>query len=125
MHFDLHVPCGNCPFLRNGGIRLKPARVKQICLDILSDQGKTFACHKTTVERNGELAEAMSSRHCAGALIFSEKNGNCTQMMRIAERLGMYDSKKLMANQEVVDQVFDSEKEMMEANRPLSAQKPG
>lgn len=116
MHFDLHVPCSTCPFLKNGGIRLKKARVKQICRDILSDQGRTFACHKTTVDRDGELVEAMSSRHCAGALIFSEKHGNCTQMTRIAERLGMYDSKKLMANKEVVDSVFDSVAEMLREN---------
>lgn len=112
MHFDLHVPCGNCPFLRNGGIRLTKPRVKQICRDILSDQGKTFACHKTTADRNGELVEVMSSRHCAGALIFSHKHGNSTQMMRIAERLRMYEPRKLMANQEVVDMVFDNVREM-------------
>jgi hypothetical protein len=116
MHFDLHVPCCNCPFLRKGGIRLTKPRVKRICRDILSDQGKTFACHKTTVDRDGELVEAASSRHCAGALIFSEKHGNCTQMVRIAERLGMYDPLKLMANQEVVDRVFDSASEMLKAN---------
>jgi len=116
MHFDLHVPCGNCPFLRKGGIRLTKPRVKQITRDILSDQGKTFACHKTTVERNGELVEATSSRHCAGALIFSEKHGACTQMVRIAERLRMYDPLKLMGNQEVVDQVFDSVPEMQRAS---------
>lgn len=115
MHYDLHVPCSNCPFLRQGGIRLKKARVKQICRDILSDQGKTFACHKTTAERDGEMREVMSSRHCAGALIFSEKHGNCTQMMRIAERLGMYEPKKLMADQEVVARVFDSVGEMTKA----------
>lgn len=115
MHFDLHVPCSSCPFLRKGGIRLTKGRVKQITRDILSDQGKTFACHKTTAERNGELAEVMSSRHCAGALIFSEKHGSCTQMMRIAERLGMYDRKKLMASQEAVDSVFDSVSEMLKA----------
>jgi hypothetical protein len=116
VHYDLHVPCSNCPFLKKGGIRLKKARVKQICRDILSDQGKTFACHKTTVDRDGELVEAMSSRHCAGALIFSEKHGNCTQMMRIAERLHMYDPKKLMANQAVVDLVFETVDEMLIAN---------
>lgn len=116
MHFDLHVPCSNCPFLRKGGIRLTRVRVMQICRDILSDQGKIFACHKTTVDRNGELVEAMTSRHCAGALIFSEKHGNATQMTRIAQRLRMYEPKKLMANQEVVDQVFDSVNEMVKAN---------
>lgn len=116
MHYDLHVPCSNCPFLKKGGIRLTKGRVKQICRDILSDQGKTFACHKTTAERNGELAEVEASRHCAGALIFSEKHGNCTQMMRIAERLRMYEPRKLMADQEVVDLVFDTEDEMLVAN---------
>lgn len=116
MHFDLHVPCCNCPFLRKGGIRLKKARVRQICRDILSDQGKTFACHKTTADRNGELVEVAASRHCAGALIFTEKHGSCTQMMRIAQRLQMYDPRKLMADQEVLDLVFDTEDEMLVAN---------
>jgi hypothetical protein len=117
MHFDLHVPCSNCPFLRKGGIRLTQGRVKEICGHILSDQGKTFACHKTTVERGEEMVETRSSRHCAGALIFSERHQVATQPMRIAERLGLYDAKKLMSKKEVVDRVFNSVLEMLQANR--------
>lgn len=36
-----------------------------------------------------------NSLHCAGALIFNEKRGYANQMMRISERLGMYDASKL------------------------------
>jgi hypothetical protein len=117
MHYDLHVPCSNCPFLKKGGIRLTPPRVKEIAGNMCSPDGKTFACHKTTGDRDDERVEIASSRHCAGALIFSEKHKNATQMMRIAERLGMYDARKLMAEKEIVDRVFDSVKEMQKANR--------
>lgn len=116
MHFDLHVPCSNCPFLRKGGIRLTQGRVKEIAGNMLSPDGKTFACHKTTKACGDEMVETGNSRHCAGALIFSEKHENATQMIRIAERLGLYDRKKLMSNREVGDLVFDSVLEMLRAN---------
>lgn len=116
MHFNLHVPCSNCPFLKKGGIRLTLPRVKEISSTMLSTQGATFACHKTTVERDDQLVEAASSRHCAGALIFAEKHRNATQMMRIAERLGMYDARKLMARKDICDLVFDSVQQMLRAN---------
>lgn len=35
------------------------------------------------------------SVHCAGALIFNEKRHTPNQMMRICERLGFYDARKL------------------------------
>lgn len=117
MHYDLYVPCSTCPFLRKGGIRLTKQRVLDIAGNMLLPHGKTFACHKTTIESDGGLTEGPSSRHCAGALIFAEKNQNATQMMRIAERLRMYDARKLMSKKEVCDLVFDSVREMAAANR--------
>lgn len=119
MHFDLTKPCSNCPFLRDGGVRLTKARVKQIASAMLSSQGATFACHKTTVPSEDGMAmrETPNSRHCAGALIFAERNGNGTQMMRIAERLGMYDAEKLMADKAVVATVFKDLDEMLDLNR--------
>lgn len=117
MHYDLYAPCSNCPFLRKGGIRLTKPRVMEIAGNMLTPDGKTFACHKTTSDAGDRMVETASSRHCAGALIFAEKNQNATQMMRIAERLRMYDARKLMAEKEVCDLVFDSVREMLAANR--------
>lgn len=117
MHFDLLVPCSNCPFRKLGGVRVTVKRAKQIAGNMLSPAGGTFACHKTTAEVNGERVEVPTSRHCAGALMFAEKNKNATQMMRIAERLCLYDSRKLMAQKDIVDTVFDSVSEMLRAHR--------
>jgi hypothetical protein len=52
-----------------------------------------------------ERVEGPNSLQCAGALIFAEKNGNATQMMRIAERLGMYDPRKLNMDADVFDDI--------------------
>lgn len=58
-----------------------------------------FPCHKTaTLNEDDEVSEFVpneNSVHCAGALIFNEKRNEPNQMMRIAERLGMYDRTKL------------------------------
>lgn len=126
MHFDLIRPCSSCPFLRKGGVRLTDARIEEIAGGMLSTQGITFACHKTTVpsEDGLEMRETKNSRHCAGALIFAEKNENATQMMRIAERLGMYDPQKMMADQTAVDSVFDSLDEMVKLNRMEATRAP-
>lgn len=118
MHFDLKKPCSNCPFLRKAGVRLTPQRVRQVAENALSPHGGTFACHKTTIEDdNGHRVETKDSRHCAGSLIFSERNGNATQMMRIAERLGLYDAKALMKNKAAVNSVFRNLIEMLRTNR--------
>lgn len=86
---------------------------------MIDSQGKTFACHKLVKRTDdAEYTEDYSgdTPHCAGALIFAEKNGNATQMMRIAERLRMYDPRRLMSDQAVVDSVFDDVGEMVAAN---------
>lgn len=36
--WDLPVPCGNCPFRKEGAIKLRPGRLKGIIRDILSDE---------------------------------------------------------------------------------------
>jgi len=59
-----------------------------------------FPCHKTaelTDDESGstEFRATGSSLHCAGALIFLEKRNQPHQMMRICERLGLYDRTKL------------------------------
>ena len=114
MKFDLHAPCSNCPFLKKGGARLRKDRIRQIAGAMLSSQGATFACHKTTIESDdeegfGKRSVGPETQHCAGALIFAEKHENATQMMRIAERLRMYDPRKLAG----YDRVFDSLSQML------------
>lgn len=127
MKYDMIVPCGNCPFRREGFIPLRAERVEEIASGMLCSQGHTFACHKTTsYDDDGDRITVDDSLHCAGALIFAEKNGNATQMMRIVERLGMYDASKLQPHHALV---FDDLDEMLEAhakhpfNRPIAKPK--
>lgn len=88
---------------------------------MLNSAGGEFPCHLTV--EYGDETEAPIHRadehekHCAGALIFAEKNGTSTQMMRIAERLGMYDAQALMTNDTAVEAVFDCLDEMLDVNK--------
>ena len=123
MRFNLYKPCDSCPFLKSDkGCRLTVDRVKEIAGMMLQSQGSTFACHKTTFEveddeGESDMAAGAKSKHCAGALIFAEKNGNATQTMRIMERIGEYKRHKFMEDLDVVNSVFDSLDDMVEVNR--------
>lgn len=113
MHFDLTTPCDDCPF-RTGGraIRLSKARVREI-IHAITDEQRTFACHKTTRhDDDGEHAPHNGEQHCAGALIYLEKNGQPNQMMRWMERIGFYDKTKL----DMTAPVFDGASDMLKAN---------
>lgn len=115
VNYAMTTPCDNCPFRKEGGIRLREGRV----LGLTDPRSGEFACHKTTVEdEDGDRRQTEDSSHCAGALIFHEKQGQSTQMMRICERIGMYDHTKLRGQ----DLVFDDVAEMLEAS--VDARKP-
>lgn len=94
MKFDLRTPCPQCPFRSDIPAYLTPARVTEIDRSLIQ---ATFPCHKTTqFDEDGEVIPSTpGERHCAGALIILEKLGRPSQMMRIAERLGLYDMRKL------------------------------
>lgn len=116
MDYDMKKPCDNCPFRRGTPMRLTKGRVKEIAGMMLSTTGGEFPCHKTTVPASDddcERTDTKHSKHCAGALIFAEVHKTSTQMMRICERLRMYDYKALMANKAVVAEVFGSVQEML------------
>lgn len=115
MRFDLYKPCSNCPFLKKGGIGLSADRVREIAGAMLDSQGATFACHKTVEydDEGEDMRDTKGQRHCAGALMFAEKRGNATQMMRIMERLRAYDARKLMSDKKVVALVFDDLAQML------------
>ena len=67
----------------------------------VDDEGEPDAASRDTT---GEA-------HCAGALILLEKLGEPSQMMRVCERIGLYDRTKL----DMAAPVFDSFEAMREA----------
>lgn len=96
-----------CPFRKDDKrLRVSAERV----LEMASGE---FCCHRTTEseEETGEFVPRPESQHCAGALIFLENIGQPHQMMRICERIGMYDPSKL----NMAAPVFQSVEELEEA----------
>lgn len=111
MNFDMTGPCEHCPFrtdCRKGW--LGGRRAEEIIDGVLGRDG-TFACHRTTeFDDEGEHVRRYAEQHCAGALILLEKLERPNQMMRIAERLGLYDRAKL----NMASPVFNDECEFIE-----------
>lgn len=100
MNYDLTKPCPECPFLKKFRRRYREQRLAEFA-------SGEFPCHKTAAvveaddECGSEYREQPGSQHCAGALIYNEKRDRPHQMMRICERLGFYDRRKLDMNAEV------------------------
>jgi hypothetical protein len=100
VRFDLTRPCGDCPFRRMGGIRIRAGRIREIAGLMLEEgAGGSFTCHNTRERRK------VDRQHCAGALIFALKNGVETQVMQLAHRLGLYDPKALRGRKAIFDTV--------------------
>lgn len=111
MSFNLKRPCTNCPFRTDIRPFLNPSRAAEICNAMLVAD-ESFWCHKTIDyggESEGETTK--KTQHCAGALILLEKLDRPNQLMRIAERLGMYDRTQL----DMAAPVFESPDEFVEA----------
>lgn len=93
MNYGMTKPCDNCPFRSDKPFPLARGRVSNIERGLFRGE---FACHKTTAfDDDGEYVERDDEQHCAGALILMEKLGRSSQMMRVCERLGLYDARKL------------------------------
>lgn len=93
MKYTMTSPCDQCPFLKKMRRGFTMKRLREFA-------DGAFPCHQTAKivedDRNGaEFHAKDNSQHCAGALIFCEKRDAPSQMMRIAERLGLYDARKL------------------------------
>ena len=97
MQFDLKQPCKDCPFIKGSSTNrtLAEGRLNDIIDTIRHD--KTFTCHKTLELPSSE------QQHCAGALVFLEREKCPNQMMRIAERFGMYDRHALKMDVDLID----------------------
>lgn len=91
MKYTQTTPCKECPFLKEFRKSFSLKRLKEFA------DNSTFPCHKSAEldEEESEFVATRKSVACAGALIFNEKRNTPNQMMRISERLGMYDRRKL------------------------------
>lgn len=106
MKYDLASPCKECPF-RND---IRPYISTERVIEII--EAGPFSCHKTTTCR-GVSNDDPDAQHCAGALILLEKMEKPHQLMRIAERFGVYDRHKLNMD----SPVYDSFTEVISAHR--------
>lgn len=97
MKLELKQPCKDCPFIKGSSTNttLREGRIDGIVEDIRNDL--SFTCHKTLDKADQD------QQHCAGALIFLEKEDNPNQLMRVAERLGMYDRTKLNMGVDIIE----------------------
>ena len=115
MQFKLKKPCANCPFLKEGGVPLRPGRLEGI-VEELHDDHSHFLCHKTVHNNRtgGEWdddddgdhryqASGMESQ-CVGSMIYLLKEGRQNVSMRLAAAFGMVDFDELQAQ---ADKVID------------------
>ena len=105
MRYNLTEPCGTCPFLKGSGFTFNR---------LLEHAAGEFPCHKACdLNKQDEFKEKKNGKtpHCAGALIFLEKRNQPHQIMRICERLSVYDRTKLNMAAPVVKNARDCRRE--------------
>lgn len=100
MKYSLTTPCDECPFLKGSGFTYR---------SLVEHASGEFPCHRACdLVEDDEGSSVYRERkngktpHCAGALIFLELQDRPHQMMRICERLGLYDRTQLDMNAPVV-----------------------
>lgn len=100
MQYKRRKPCKSCPFRSSTAFTFPEERAEEI---VYHNGG--FACHDTTTTK-GRRADHKDAQACAGRLIVLEREEQPDQMMRIAERLGLYDRTKLdMENEDVFEDI--------------------
>jgi hypothetical protein len=95
MNAIVAAPCGKCPFRKDVPIYLRADRRRDIAESLLNDDN--FYCHNTTVDDpddDGDRMVVSDSQICAGAAKALMMSGGSTNLMRIAERLGLADLDK-------------------------------
>jgi hypothetical protein len=103
--FSLSGPCADCPFRSDKRFELRPSRVDEIADALLNDDG--FTCHKTIEydDSDGTPTITRDARECGGAMATLEKMNRPSQVMRIAERLGMYERHQIDPDAPVYDSI--------------------
>lgn len=111
--FNCNAPCAKCPFRNDITPYLRASRVREIITSTVYGEA-TFQCHETvTHDDDGEAIRNGKELICAGSLIMAESIGRVPQLVRIAERFGEYDHKKLR-NKELV---YATPEKMIAAHR--------
>lgn len=103
--YRLKRPCANCPFRSDRPPFLSHDRAQEIAEDL--EAGATFYCHKTLDYDDFEGTVKPVSQSCAGSLITMEREERPNQIMRIAERLRLYDRRTLDMDSPVYDSLKD------------------
>jgi hypothetical protein len=107
MQYKLTTPCAKCPFRTDIEPYIRKARIADIERGLERGQ---FPCHQTFEhDDDGGYRDTDAVQHCAGALILMEKLERSSQMMRIMERIGAYDHRKLNMDAPVFDSFEDME----------------
>ena len=103
--FSLRGPCANCPFRNDQQPYLRPGRVDDIADSLHADLG--FSCHKTNDfdQDDGQATVTENSRECGGVMAMLERMNRPSQVMRVGERLGMYDRHQMDPNAAVYDSI--------------------
>lgn len=112
--YSMTKPCPGCPFTTGpDAVHFLGRRRAEEIRDALLN-GQTFSCHKTTggswvEDEDGHecYVPSRDEEHCAGAMILLERIERPNQMMRIAERIGLYDMTKLDMDYPTMMEDFD------------------
>lgn len=113
-NFRLKTPCGDCPFLKVGGVRHGVARVRGYARYFTDDPAFTFPCHQTVDKATPR--DAWTDWHpdqaiCAGGLAFAENVHQRNQLLLLAQRRGWYHPAQLATRR-----VFDTLRGLIMAN---------
>lgn len=95
--FNMKTPCKDCPFRSDIKPFITASRAREIIQTTVLGEAH-FHCHKTLKyggSADEEHIDDTNGQVCAGSLIMAERLGKVPQMVRIAERLGMYDHTQL------------------------------
>lgn len=95
MNYTMTTPCDACPFLKKMQRGFTMRRLYEMASEGQFHCHKTGDCVENEEEGGREYVANENSVACAGALIFLEKRNQPSQMMRICERFGKYDRRKL------------------------------
>lgn len=100
--FNLKQPCVECPFVKGSMTNqsLSENRMKDIVNDILV-KDLSFQCHKT-IKLSLDKHE-----HCAGAILYLERENKPNQIMRIAERIGRYNKTEMKECPNLIDRIHN------------------
>lgn len=102
MKYTLKRPCKKCPFRNDIRPYLRPERYIEIV------EGGSFSCHETVdYSEDSTGKETNNTQACAGRLIMLEKMEQPDQMMRISERLGLYNRLSLDMDSPVYEDLDD------------------